>query len=145
MSFTDIEIEYLSSQRLGRLATAQPDGTLQISPVGFRYSDRTGTIDIAGRGMAVSRKFRNVAENGQVAFVIDDLASVEPWRPRCVEVRGKGEAIAEPVDSPWAFDLAQTRFDGAIIRIHPRRIISFGIDKTDTDAYEYKVDNRTVS
>ena len=65
MPFTDIEIEYLSSQRLGRLATAQPDGTLQVSPVGFRYNDRTGTIDIAGRGMAVSRTFRNVAENGQ--------------------------------------------------------------------------------
>jgi pyridoxamine 5'-phosphate oxidase family protein len=145
MSFTDIEIEYLAGQHLGRLATVQSNGTLQVSPVGFRYNDRTGTIDIAGRAMGVSRKFRNVAENGQVAFVIDDLASVQPWRPRCVEIRGKGEAIAEPADSPWAVDIAQTGFDGAIIRIHPRRIISFGIDKTDTDVYEYKIHNRTVS
>ena len=36
MSFTDVELDYLSTQRLGRLATAQSDGTLQVSPVGFR-------------------------------------------------------------------------------------------------------------
>lgn len=101
MSFTDIELEYLAGQRLGRLATAQPDGTLQVSPVGFRYNKTTGTIDIAGRQMARSRKFRNVAENGQVAFVIDDFVSLRPWLPRCVEIRGTGEAITEPTDSAW--------------------------------------------
>jgi len=145
MPFTDPELAYLSTQRLGRLATAQPDGTLQASPVGFGYNDETGAIDIAGRGMARSRKFRNVAANGQVAFVIDDVASVQPWRPRCVEIRGEGEAIVEPTDSAWAADLAQTGFDGAIIRIHPKRIISFGIDETSADVYQFKVNNRTVS
>lgn len=144
MSFTDTELEYLSSQRLGRLATAQPDGTLQVSPVGFRYNHETGTIDIAGHGMVRSRKFRNVAENGQVAFVIDDLASVQPWRPRCVEVRGRGEAIAEPTDSAWAADVARTGFDGAIIRIHPKRIISFGIGETTNDVREFTINKRTV-
>jgi pyridoxamine 5'-phosphate oxidase family protein len=48
--------------------------------------------------MARSRKFRNVAENGRTAFVIDDVASVQPWRPRRVEIRGEGEALAEPTD-----------------------------------------------
>jgi pyridoxamine 5'-phosphate oxidase family protein len=143
MSFTDIEIEYLASQRLGRLATAQPNGTLQASPVGFLYNSDTGTIDIAGRGMAQSRKFRNVAENGQVAFVVDDVASVQPWRPRCVEIRGEGEAIAEPTDSAWAA-AGQTGFDGAIIRIRPKRIISFGIGETTNNVYEFKVSKRTV-
>src|SRR5690242_19987359 len=121
MSFTDAELEYLSTQRLGRLATARPDGTLQVSPVGFRYNDKTGTIDIAGRGMARSQKFRNVADNRRAAFVIDDVASVQPWRPRCVEIRGEGEAIAEPTDSAWAAALGETGFDGAIIRIHPKQ------------------------
>jgi PPOX class F420-dependent enzyme/OxyR family protein len=78
--FTDVELDYLASQRLGRLATAQPNGTLQVNPVGFRYNSRTGTIDIGGLRMAASRKFRNVAGNGQVAFVVDDLASIQPWR-----------------------------------------------------------------
>ena len=45
-------------------------------------------IDIAGHAMGRSRKFRNVAENGRAAFVIDDFVSVQPWRPRCVEIRG---------------------------------------------------------
>jgi pyridoxamine 5'-phosphate oxidase family protein len=143
MSFTDTELEYLSTQQLGRLATAQPDGTLQVSPVGFRHNEKTGTIDIAGHGMAHSRKFRNVAENGQVAFVVDDLASVRPWRPRCVEIRGRGEAIAEPTDSAWGGHTGG--FDGAIIRIHPKRIISFGIDETTDDVRQYKVDKRNVS
>lgn len=144
MSITEAELEYLSTQRLGRLATVQPNGTLQVSPVGFRFNESTGTVDIAGRGMAVSRKFRNVAENGRVAFVIDDVASFQPWLPRCVEIRGEGEAITEPADSAWAVDLAETGFDGAIIRIHPKRIISFGLDKSETDVYEYKVSRRTV-
>ena len=144
MSFTDTELEYLSTQRLGRLATAQPNGTLQVSPVGFLYNEKTGTIDIAGHGMAKSRKFRNVAENSQTAFVIDDLASTQPWRPRCVEVRGEGEAIAEPTDSAWASDGPSMGFDGAIIRIHPKRIISFGIGETSDDVREFKVSKRNV-
>jgi len=144
MSFTDTELEYLATQRLGRLATAQPNGTLQVSPVGFLYNEKTGTIDIAGHGMSRSQKFRNIAENGQAAFVIDDLASTNPWRPRCVEIRGEGEAIAEPTDSAWAPDLSRTGFDGAIIRIHPKRIISFGIGETADNVREFKVSKRNV-
>ena len=127
MSFTDVELAYLASQRLGRLATAHPDGALQVSPVGFRYNSRTGTIDIAGRNMAASRKFRNVAANGQAAFVVDDIASLQPWRVRCVEIRGHAEAIAAPTDS--AYGTSPGGFDGAIIRIHPERVISFGISE----------------
>lgn len=131
MSFTETELEYLASQLLGRVATAQPNGTLQVSPVGFRYNPGTETIDIAGHGMARSRKFRNVAANGQVAFVVDDLASVQPWRPRLLEIRGHAEAIAEPTDSAWG-DGSSMGFDGAIIRIHPERIISFGLGDPDS-------------
>jgi pyridoxamine 5'-phosphate oxidase family protein len=121
MIFTDGEVQYLASQRLGRLATAQPDGTLQNSPVGFFYNAALDTIDIGGRDMAASRKYRNVAANGRVAFVVDDLASVQPWVVRCLEIRGVAEAIEQPSDSA-------VRFGGPIIRIHPRRIISWGID-----------------
>jgi pyridoxamine 5'-phosphate oxidase family protein len=142
MTFTDIELEYLAGQRLGRLATAQPNGTLQASPVGFRYNSGLGAIDIAGRGMAASRKFRNVADNGRVAFVVDDLFSVQPWRVRCLEIRGRAEAIAEPTDS--AYGDSAGGFDGAIIRIHPERIISFGIGETDREPYELTFHRRNV-
>ncbi|HUN32275.1 MAG TPA: PPOX class F420-dependent oxidoreductase [Trebonia sp.] len=125
--FTDAELDYLASQRLGRLATAKPDGTLQVSPVGFRVNKETGTIDIAGHGMAGSKKFRNVADNGRVAFVVDDVPSVNPWTVRCLEIRGHGEAITTPADS--AYGSAPAGVDGAIIRIHPDRIISFGVSQ----------------
>ena len=131
MPFTEAELAYLASQFLGRLATAQPDGTLQVSPVGFRYNSELATIDIGGFKMAASRKFRNVADNGRVAFVVDDLPSVDPWRVRCLEVRGVAEAVEPPGGDP-------------IIRIHPRRIISFGIDDPDTEAHELVANNRTV-
>ena len=78
MTVTDAELAYVASQRLGRLATARPDGTLQVSPVGFTYNPSLDTIDIAGHNMATSRKFRNVAEGSRVAFAIDDVASIEP-------------------------------------------------------------------
>ena len=51
MSFTSAELAYLATQRLGRLATVQPNGTLQVSPVGFRYNSSAGTIDIGGFNM----------------------------------------------------------------------------------------------
>lgn len=138
MSLTDTEIGYLATQRIGRLATAQPDGTLQVSPVGFRYNSGTGTIDIGGFRMSATRKFHNVADNGRVAFVVDDVPSVRPWRVRCLEIRGRAEAIAESAEAPAGTD-------GAIIRIHPSRIISFGLDEPDTEAHDLVHHQRDVT
>ena len=130
MVFSESEIEYLAGQRLGRLATARPDGTLQVSPVGFSYNPATSTIDINGFNLAESRKFRNIADNGRAAFVVDDLVSVQPWRVRCLEIRGVAEALSTG--------------DGPLIRLHPRRIISFGIDEPDTEAHSLTSHNRDV-
>ena len=131
MAFTASELEYLAGQHLGRIATVQRDGTLQCSPVGFRFNPGLGTLDVSGYNLAASRKFKNIANNGKVAFVVDDLASVQPWRPRCVEIRGHAEALADAEGGP-------------IIRIHLERIISFGIDETDTPAHSLTVNARDV-
>jgi pyridoxamine 5'-phosphate oxidase family protein len=114
-------LAYLSSQRLGRLATVDSRGAPQNSPVGFRYNPGLGTIDIGGRNMGASRKFRNLAGNSNVAFVVDDIASVQPWRVRCVEIRGHAEALFDQV--PIAPGMSPE-----IIRIYPGRVISFGLD-----------------
>lgn len=143
MALTAAEREYLAGQPLGRLATAQPNGTLQVAPVVFRYNSTTETIDIAGHGMAKTRKFRNVAENGRAGFVVDDLASVDPWRPRFLEIRGHAEAIAEPTDSAYAdFDGG---IDGAIIRIHPQRIISFSVNDPEPDMQSLAINARNFN
>jgi pyridoxamine 5'-phosphate oxidase family protein len=69
--------------------------------------------------MAASRKYRNVAADPQVALVVDDMGG--PNGIRCLEIRGTAEAIADPHDSA-------ARTPGAIIRVRPRRILSWGID-----------------
>jgi pyridoxamine 5'-phosphate oxidase family protein len=140
MSFKPHEIEYLKAADLGRLATLAPDGSLQNSPVGFSYNEDLGTIDIAGYGMSKSRKFRNIESNSAVAFVVDDIASRDPWRVRCLEIRGTAEsAEAQPAAEPNGDQL-----DTAIIRITPHRIISFGIDDTETEPHLLKADSRDV-
>lgn|SRR5487761_1598017 len=117
---TDADVTYLASQRLGRLATIAPDGTLQNNPVGFHYNADVGTIDIFGFRMGATRKFRNVWANPQVAFVVDDIVSVDPWVVRGVEIRGTAEAVAEHPTRPG--------LSNEIIRIHPRRVIAWNVD-----------------
>jgi pyridoxamine 5'-phosphate oxidase family protein len=138
VKFTDAEIAYLASQPLGRLATVQRNGTLQNSPVGFTYNADLDTIDITGHGMGGSQKYRNVDANGRVAFVVDDIKSRQPWRIRCLEIRGTAETVAPPDRA------ADPRgFDGAIIRITPTRIISFGLTDSD-DPFRDGANKRNV-
>ncbi|MCB0939906.1 MAG: PPOX class F420-dependent oxidoreductase [Mycobacterium sp.] len=131
MAFKPHEIAYLNSADLGRLATIQPNGTLQNSPVGFSYNEPLGTIDVYGYNLANSQKFRNVATNNTVAFVVDDIFSHDPWRVRCLEIRGTAEQAENAEGEP-------------LIRITPTRIISFGIDATDTEAHDLVPDSRDV-
>ena len=116
--FTAAEVAYLTGQRLGRLATLKRGGRLQNNPVGFRLRE-DGTIDIRGRNLGASAKFGNVRRHAQVALVVDDLASVSPWVVRCVEIRGRAEAV-EGIP-------ATGYFSGEVIRVIPEQVISFGL------------------
>ena len=113
--FSEAELAYLQGERrLARVATVGRDGTPHVVPVGmWSYNPEHDTIDVTGRDFDRTKKFRNVARSGRAAIMIDDLASVDPWRPRAVEVRGHAEAIHDPQ---------------ALIRIHPERIVSWGIE-----------------
>jgi pyridoxamine 5'-phosphate oxidase family protein len=111
--FTETELQYLTGGRqLGRIATVGADGTPHVVPVGWIYNAASETIDVGGHELAATKKFRDVVHTGRAAIVIDDLESTDPWRPRGVEVRGRGEAIALPTP---------------LIRIHPERIVSWGL------------------
>ncbi|MDQ1585663.1 MAG: pyridoxamine 5-phosphate oxidase family protein [Actinomycetota bacterium] len=115
------ERAYLGSQRLGRLATVDAAGQPQNNPVGFFLNDQLGVIDIGGRAMGNTKKFRNLATNPLVSLVVDDLASVRPWRPRGVEIRGYAEALTD-----W--EPPHPGYSREAIRVHPTRIISWGLD-----------------
>ena len=114
--FREAELEYLSGGlQLGRIATVGAGGTPHVVPVGWICNAARDTIDVGGRELERSKKFRDVARSGRGAIVIDDLASTDPWRPRGIEIRGRGEAIALPTP---------------LIRIHPERIVSWGLEAT---------------
>jgi pyridoxamine 5'-phosphate oxidase family protein len=115
------QIEYLASQPLGRLATAGADHKPHVAPTSFRYNAELGTVDVGGLHVADTKKYRDVQANGWAAIVIDDLASVDPWTPRFVEIRGRAEAI------PTGGAHLGPGFGDAFIRIYPEKVNSFGI------------------
>src|SRR3954451_24791166 len=95
--FNDAELRYLrGGQQLGRIATIGADGTPHVVPVGWIYNAARETIDVGGRDLEQSKTSRDAAQRGGAAIVIDDLESTDPWRPRGIEVRGRGEAIRLP-------------------------------------------------
>lgn len=119
--FSAAERAYLLSQRLGRLATVDPHGQPQANPVGFFVQD-DGTILIGGFAMGASKKWRNLQKNPRVALVVDDIVSLSPWRVRGVDIRGEAELLTGPHE-------LGPHFSEEVIRIHPRRIHSWGLDR----------------
>jgi pyridoxamine 5'-phosphate oxidase family protein len=112
--FREAEIRYLAGGRqLGRIATVGADGTPHVVPVAWIYNAVRDTIDVGGSELERTKKFRDVARTGRVAIVIDDLESTDPWHPRGIEIRGRGETITLPTP---------------LIRIHPQRIVSWGLE-----------------
>jgi pyridoxamine 5'-phosphate oxidase family protein len=117
--FTRAELDYLASQRVGRLATVGPDGAPHVVPVGFRYDAETDTIEIGGHGLTGSKKWRDVATDPRVAFVIDDV--LPPWTPRMIEIRGLATQVTGPGTA------LASGYDDALIRMTAVRILSFGL------------------
>jgi pyridoxamine 5'-phosphate oxidase family protein len=81
-------------------------------PVGWSYNADTQTIDIGGFNLEQTKKYRDIRRSGRAAVVIDDIASVDPWHVRGIEVRGPAEALTDPQP---------------LIRIRPERIVSWGL------------------
>lgn len=114
-AFSDRELDYLTGpRRVARVATVGKDGTPHVVPVGFTYNAELDTIDIGGIENERTKKYRDVERSGRGAVVVDDLESTDPWRPRGVEVRGRAEAVRSP---------------RPLIRIHPGRVVSWGIGR----------------
>jgi pyridoxamine 5'-phosphate oxidase family protein len=113
-AFSDAELEYMNgARRLGRLATVGKDGTPHVVPVGWSHNAEIDAIEVGGRDFGRSKKYRDVRRSGRAAIVVDDIASVEPWRVRGIEVRGRAEAVDG---------------DRPLIRIHPDRVVSWGLE-----------------
>jgi len=112
--FNEIEHRFLTSGQssLGRVATVGRDGTPHVVPSGWTYNEVLGTLDVTGRDVQTTKKFRDVARAGRAAIVIDGVAEGEGWNPWAIEIAGRAEAIYGPP---------------ALIRIHPERVRSWGL------------------
>jgi pyridoxamine 5'-phosphate oxidase family protein len=119
---TNAQIDYLAGQRLGRIATAGMDGKPHVVPSTCRYNADSKTIDVGGMRVAETKKFRDVQANPWAAIVVDDLESIDPWKPRMLEIRGRAEAVAEGGEALGG------GFGAAFIRIHVEKVNAFGID-----------------
>ena len=75
-------------------------------------------------------RYRHLRENPRATIVIDDLASVEPWQPRGINVRGS--AILED-------DNGRPR-----IRIRPEVIWSWGLNADQAKRFA-SIERRNVS
>jgi pyridoxamine 5'-phosphate oxidase family protein len=126
--FTDAELDYLATQRLARLATASGAGEPDVSAVGFGIEGD----EIVSGGMDITKtvRYRHLLENPRATIVIDDLASIEPWQPRGIKVRGS--AVLED-------DNGKPR-----IRICPEVIWSWGIN-TGQEKRFASIERRTVA
>ena len=127
-TFTDAERAYLAGQRLGRVATASSTGEPDVAPVTFRLT-ADGRIEIDGFDNPKTLKWRNALATGRAAFVVDDLATVDPWAPRGVKLRGAASADTDP--------------DGRrVIRIRPETIWSWGINADAPKHFAGRIERR---
>ena len=89
--FSEREVNYLRSQRLARIATVSKELQPDVAPVGFDFD---GTcFYIGGLNLVKSLKYKNTLENPKVSLVIDDLESINPWKPRGIKIHGVAEVV----------------------------------------------------
>ena len=133
--FSKPEAEYLKSQRLCRFATISRNGQPDVSPLGFEFDGKkyfyvgSHSQDILPR----TRKYKNVkAGNSKIAFVVDDLVSVSPWRVRGVKVFGTAEIVRhEGMFGP-----------GEYLKITPTVSWAWGIEGLDLKKDEWVLKTR---
>ena len=126
--FTEAEVAYLRSQRMARLATASPAGEPDVAAVTFTLDG--DSVVSGGFDITKTVRYGFLQRNPRAVIVIDDLASVDPWSPRGVKVRGS--ATLEGSGS-------STR-----IRIVPETIWSWGLN-SDAEKRFMSIERRDVS
>jgi pyridoxamine 5'-phosphate oxidase family protein len=121
MDLTAAEQQFLTRQKQGHLTTIGPDGWPQVKPLGFTWNAELGTIDITGFNMAGSAKYRNVATNPKVAFVVDEITEQNKMEGvHFLEIRGRAEQFTSAVP-------ADPHLDRELIRIYPTRVVGFNV------------------
>ncbi len=96
MSFTSAEAEYLSTQPLARFSTTDAHGQPDVVPVAFELNGPDIWIGGSGESFLTTRKVRNIAAGRRdVALVVDDMVSFDPFIARGIRIYGRAK---EPIE-----------------------------------------------
>lgn len=68
MDLTALEVDFLRSQRIGRLSTVSTDGWPHVMPVMYEFG-ADGTFEFDADGV----KLRNIESSGRAAMVVDAM------------------------------------------------------------------------
>ena len=128
-AFTPAEREYISSQRIARIATASPTGRPDVAAVRFQLHG--DAIDIGGRVNPATYKWHNVVRNGRASVTIDDIASEDPWVVRGIKIYGRAETVEREGTT------------GRIL-VHPEIIWSWNINDGAATYFADMIEKRVV-
>jgi pyridoxamine 5'-phosphate oxidase family protein len=116
--FSDKEIDYLKSQKLARIATVSKGLQPDVQPVGYELEG--DKFIIGSLDMEKTLKYKNIKNgNPKVALVIDDLESVNPFKPRGIKVHGTAEIV----------ERTSIYGKGLYIQVTPQKVWSWGIQR----------------
>jgi len=91
VTFSENEQAYLKTQPLGRLGTASKTGRPDVAVVSFDFDGQY--FYVSGRDLKNTVKYKNILENPQVSFVVDDLKTIRPWVPRQIKIHGTADIV----------------------------------------------------
>jgi PPOX class probable F420-dependent enzyme len=129
-------VAFLNEAPLARLSSLNPDGTIHIASVYFKYDDG----DILIGTQVISHKIRNIKKNPNVTVLIDNQQA--PFRGVLIygvatleyeDVIAKRASIfsrymsAEDAQNS-ATNLAN-QFESVVVRIQPQKVISYDYTK----------------
>jgi PPOX class probable F420-dependent enzyme len=128
------ERTFLLSQRVGRLATADGNGTPHVLPVGYALAADTLYITIDDKPKRTSgrklKRLQNIIENPQAAVVVDRYD--EDWsRLGWVMLRGRAEILDDGEEHDTAQTLLRARYPQLLgMQIAGYPVIALRIERT---------------
>ena len=114
--FTEKESAYLQEQQLARIATASKSSQPDVAPVGYDFDGEY--FYVGSTDQLKTKKYKNIQVNSKVSLVVDDMESVDPWKPRGIKIHGSADVTTRQGYAG----------QGIYIRIKPGEKWSWGIE-----------------
>lgn len=132
MSFKGWEKDFIFYQRVGRLATSSPDGSIHVVPVCYVYEDDVIYVATPIR----SKKVKNLRRNPKATLIVDEYT--EDWhRLRGIMVLCKASIIESGEEFKKAKEALYKKFEQygkiyeikegelAMIKLMPEKVLSW--------------------